>query len=55
MLPNFRFIIATQDWDLRTHIHSKVIGTPVLYLNHSAPTLEKPTEKCELAAQKAST
>ncbi|XP_042242402.1 rRNA-processing protein UTP23 homolog isoform X1 [Homarus americanus] len=41
-----KYIIATQDDDLRQHIHHSVTGAPILYLYHSAPTLEKPTDKC---------
>lgn len=46
-----RYIIASQDPELRAHVHQQVIGSPILYLHQSAPTLEKPTEKCLVAAQ----
>lgn len=46
-----RYIIASQDPELRAHVHQQVMGTPILYLHQSAPTLEKPTEKCVAAAQ----
>ncbi|XP_076060640.1 rRNA-processing protein UTP23 homolog [Oratosquilla oratoria] len=46
-----KYIIATQDADLRQHIHEKVIATPILYLHHSAPTLEKPSARCEETAK----
>ncbi|XP_042860533.1 rRNA-processing protein UTP23 homolog [Penaeus japonicus] len=42
-----KYIIASQDNELRTHIHECVTGTPVLYLHRSAPTLEKPSEKSQ--------
>ncbi|CAL4126617.1 unnamed protein product, partial [Meganyctiphanes norvegica] len=45
-----QYIMATQDDDIRQHIHSLVIGTPIVYLSGSAPTLEKPTAKCEAIA-----
>lgn len=46
-----KYIIASQDPELRAHVHQQVIGSPILYLHQSAPTLEKPTEKCLVAAQ----
>lgn len=45
-----KFIIASQDNELKNHIHECVPGTPVLYLHGSAPTLEKPTEKSQAEA-----
>ena len=41
-----RYFIATQDADLRTKCR-KIPGTPVMYLHHSAPILEKPSEMSE--------
>lgn len=46
-----KYIMASQDPELRAHIHQEVVGTPILYLHQSAPTLEKPTEKSVAVAQ----
>lgn len=46
-----KYIMATQDPELRAHIHQEVAGTPILYLHQSAPTLEKPSERCLAVAQ----
>ncbi|MPC17777.1 hypothetical protein E2C01_010643 [Portunus trituberculatus] len=43
--------MASQDPELRSHVHQEVVGTPILYLHQSAPTLEKPTKKSVAAAQ----
>ncbi|XP_045130019.1 rRNA-processing protein UTP23 homolog [Portunus trituberculatus] len=40
-----KYIMASQDPELRSHVHQEVVGTPILYLHQSAPTLEKPTKK----------
>ncbi|KAK4327921.1 hypothetical protein Pmani_001634 [Petrolisthes manimaculis] len=50
-----KYIVATQDDELRDYIHQKVTGTPVLYLHTSAPTLEKPSEKTNKAAKEGTT
>lgn len=47
-----KYIVASQDDDLRQHIHRWVVGAPVLYLHRKTPTLEKPTEKCLAVASK---
>lgn len=46
-----KYIMATQDEEIREHIHSLVIGTPIVFLSGSAPTLEKPSAKCETFAE----
>ncbi|KAK8399574.1 hypothetical protein O3P69_003558 [Scylla paramamosain] len=46
-----KYIMASQDPELRAHVHQEVVGTPILYLHQSAPTLEKPTKKSVAAAQ----
>ncbi|KAG0693832.1 rRNA-processing protein UTP23 [Chionoecetes opilio] len=46
-----KYIMASQDPELRAHVHRRVTGAPILYLRQSAPTLERPTEKCQAAAQ----
>ena len=38
-----RYFVATQDAELRARAR-KIAGTPILYLHHCAPTLEKPSE-----------
>ena len=45
-----RYFIATQDPELREKCR-KVPGTPILYLHHSAPILEKPSDMSENQAQ----
>ena len=41
-----RYFIATQDSELRNKCR-KVPGTPVMYLHHCAPVLEKPSNMSE--------
>lgn len=41
-----RYFIVTQDPDLREKCR-KIPGTPILYLHHSAPVLEKPSNMSE--------
>nr|XP_045594423.1 rRNA-processing protein UTP23 homolog [Procambarus clarkii] len=48
-----KYIVASQDEDLRQHIHEWVTGAPIIYLHHKAPTLEKPTQKNKDLALKA--
>ena len=45
-----RYFVATQDPELREKCR-KVPGTPILYLHHSAPVLEKPSDMSENQAQ----
>jgi len=46
--PN-RYFVATQDPELRVAVR-KVPGTPVMYLHHSAPVLERPSEMSSATA-----
>jgi len=46
--PN-RYFVATQDPELRVKVR-QVPGTPVMYLHHSAPVLEQPSEMSSAAA-----
>jgi len=46
--PN-RYVIASQDPDLRKAARA-VKGTPILFLNRSAPTLERPSGSTQMAA-----
>ena len=46
-----RYFIATQDSDLREKCR-KIPGTPIMYLHHCAPVLEKPSE---MSAKQAKT
>ena len=41
-----RYFIATQDATLREKCR-KIAGTPLMYLHHCAPVLEKPSEMSE--------
>lgn len=45
-----RYFVATQDPQLREKCR-KIAGTPLLYLHHCAPVLEKPSEMSENQAQ----
>lgn len=45
-----RYFIATQDPELREKCR-KIPGTPILYLHHCAPVLEKPSQMSENLAQ----
>jgi len=47
-----RYFVATQDYELRVKVR-KVPGTPVMYLHHCAPVLEKPSEMSAAAADVA--
>ena len=49
---NNRYFVATQDPALRDKCR-KIPGTPILYLHHCAPVLEKPSEMSETQANKA--
>jgi U3 small nucleolar RNA-associated protein 23 len=42
--------VATQDLELRSRAR-KIPGTPILYLHHCAPTLEKPSEMSSNTAE----
>lgn len=46
-----RYFVVSQDKDLRERAR-KVPGTPVMYLHHSAPTLERPSDMSEASANK---
>ncbi|KAK8729804.1 hypothetical protein OTU49_008332 [Cherax quadricarinatus] len=48
-----KYIVASQDNELRQRIHKYVTGAPILYLHRSAPTLEYPTEKSQAMAKKS--
>ena len=44
--------MATQDYELRQKVR-RVPGTPVMYLHHCAPVLERPSEMSAAAAETA--
>ena len=47
-----RYFVASQDPEVRVKAR-KVPGTPVMYLHHSAPVLEKPSDMSSAAADDA--